>query len=294
MGDNQKIYEVTQVGMEKLKELGISSHEMEALRTALGEGIMNSKKKTNIKKDTVCSLLDKLVPNHPWFQLQVPVEGAAAAVVEADKVAAKKKLDEVLEDATNKDSPEEKQTCKHFMRGNCRFGGTGKMNTPQGVLECPDSHPQTCKNYERKGYKGCEEPCPTEKTHRLICKHFEKGNCSRGANCTFGIHPFLLGKALTEERKKEEEERTAKALAEKKQKDFLEDYENLKKMVFQMKKELEECRGQINRTPTVHYMPQPNQMLPQMQQQQIQQPPAQIPSTQPQPQNQGVMWQNRM
>ena len=91
MGDDQRIYKVTSTGMEKLKELGISSTEMEALKTALAEGIMNSKKKPQIKKDTLCSLLDKLVPNHPWFSLQVPEEGAPLAVIEAGKQDAKKK-----------------------------------------------------------------------------------------------------------------------------------------------------------------------------------------------------------
>ena len=295
MGDDQRIYKVTSTGMEKLKELGISSTEMEALKTALAEGIMNSKKKPQIKKDTLCSLLDKLVPNHPWFSLQVPEEGAPLAVIEAGKQDAKKKLEEALQGATSSDSPEEKPICKHFMRGACRFGASGKLVTPQGTLECPDTHPQTCLKFERKGYRGCEEPCAAEKTHRTICKHFEKGTCAKGANCTSGIHPFLLGKILSDERKKEEEEKKAKEQEKKEHEDFLEDYRNLKKMVFELKKEVEECRNQQNRPQTVHYVQQPPQMMPQLAPTQVHQPPGQIQNIQPPPpQNQGAMWPSRM
>ena len=289
----QKVYRLSSQGEEKLKNMGLSNVEMKIIQTSLEEGISKAsqQEKNKYTKATLFEVIDKLVQNLPWFVEQQVTGGASATETEEEKTKQAANFHKVLTELAVKEAEGAKDACAHYMRGACRFGREGK--------DCTKDHPQTCREFEKKGDRGCQDPCPASKTHRKICKAFEKGTCNKGNSCTSGIHPNVLGQILEEERKKSEEEKAEKEQTKNDRALFLSEMEKLKTAMEGLQKGVEDNNRKIQALQPVQYVQQPFQQPLQQQILPVQQfQPAQQyqPALPPPPLQQGGgagAWPNR-
>ena len=71
----------------------------------------------------------------------------------------------------------DKPICRHYKKGNCRFGRVGK--------DCPNSHPRPCRRLLSHGThptRGCTKGDTCEQFHPVMCESSLKGKCSQ-ADC---------------------------------------------------------------------------------------------------------------
>ena len=148
--------------------------------------------------------------------------------------------DEEEDEETKEGKKDLEKVCTDYKsaRG-CRF---------QKFPECgKGSHPKVCLKYEngvRTGKGGCEDPCPKGLYHKPICKFGRR--CRYGTGC-FDWHPPKAEKDKKEKEKekekKEKEEKEKKERKERKEKEekkeeetFLEEHEEMKRMLEEWKK----------------------------------------------------------
>lgn len=77
-----------------------------------------------------------------------------------------------------------KPTCKYYIKGRCRHGGSGKKIVNES--ECEFYHPRKCTRYCKFGkdeYRGCEGNCGL--FHPILCKNSVNFLSCFKPNCTF-------------------------------------------------------------------------------------------------------------
>ena len=83
--------------------------------------------------------------------------------------------------------------CKHFLKGTCRHGFSGKVER-DNIKECKYSHPKLCKKFLDHGTSkyGCSLGKGCEFVHPKLCKEsMESKICTsteRGKRCVNGYH----------------------------------------------------------------------------------------------------------
>jgi hypothetical protein len=111
--------------------------------------------------------------------------------VKADRRKQKQALITQEKSNISSDDPDS-NTCRFFMKGNCRFGFFGKGKNGQG--KCPFKHPKACKKLMDNGcgQGGCSKGKACEDVHPKMCNQsIQSRSCSNikdGARCPAGYH----------------------------------------------------------------------------------------------------------
>ena len=114
---------------------------------------------------------------------------------------------------------EVKKVCPHYNRGPnyCKYGVVGNG--------CENEHPESCPEFDKKGDRGCENPCGKGLHHRPVCQKLTAQlQCTLGKKCR-AYHPPEFEKWARKElekRAKEDEEQAKKTKEQAEVKAFLE------------------------------------------------------------------------
>ena len=86
--------------------------------------------------------------------------------------------------------PSKKGICKHYRKGCCRHGFSGRKKV-EDTLQCEWEHPKICPKLFKHGFhpeRGCKgKKAGCEDFHPFICGELLKGECKE-ANCQRGFH----------------------------------------------------------------------------------------------------------
>ena len=107
----------------------------------------------------------------------------------------KRERKQMEKDIVSKNSDKDKknnEVCKHYLRGSCKYGFSGKKTLKDGTNKCNWEHPKLCTKYmnQGNGVGGCNGQC--DKIHPSMCRQsMTSGVCDKfgtGQRCMEGYH----------------------------------------------------------------------------------------------------------